>query len=222
MPISDDPGAPAGRIDGMVRVLRGYGIDDESVIGAMSRVPRHLFIPRDHRADCDPYGDHPCPIGHGQTISQPFIVAYMVSGLGILPGMRVLEVGIGCGYQAAVLVELGVQVYGMDIIAELAEGADRTLASLGYSGFRVRTGDGFAGWPDEAPFDRIIVSCAPDRVPDALVEQLADPGLMILPVGFSWEQRLVRVRKQQGRLTFIEDLPVRFVPMVSGRGVETE
>jgi len=200
----------------MIKVLGMYGISDRVVLDAVSRVPRHLFIPEEHRFQADPYGDHPCPIGHGQTISQPFIVAYMTSMLGVKPGLRVLEVGTGCGYQTAVLLELEARVYSIELVPDLSEHSVGTLSALGYSGFRAAVGDGFKGWPSEQPFDRIIVSCAPVNIPETLVEQLADPGVMVLPVGPSHNQRLVRVKKEEGRVTVVEDIPVRFVPMISG------
>lgn len=207
---------PIDRAKAMTRVLRWYGITDEPVLEAMARVPRHMFIPDTHSHDCDPYGDHPCPIGHGQTISQPFIVAHMTVLLSVKPGMRVLEVGTGCGYQAAVLLELGASVFGIELVRELSEHGARTLASLGYSGFRLMTGDGFGGWPEGGPFDRIIVSCAPERVPAVLVDQLSETGRMVLPVGPLHSQKLVVVQRDRGRSSFTPDLPVRFVPMVPG------
>ncbi len=201
-----------------VRVLRMYGLRDDRVIDAVSRVPRHLFIPGEFRETADPYGDHPCPIGHGQTISQPFVVAYMVSGLRVEPGMRVLEVGSGCGYAAAVLLELGAEVFGIEAVPDLETHSERVLASLGYSGFHGLAGDGSLGWPGGGPFDRILVSCAPETVPKALVEQLADSGRMILPVGPLFDQRLVVLEKSSKGVTMTEDLPVRFVPMTGSGG----
>jgi len=202
----------------MLRVLRMHGLTDDRVMKAVSRVPRHLFIPGGLQGMADPYGDHPCPIGHGQTISQPFVVAYMVSGLGIEPGMRVLEVGSGCGYAAAVLLELGAEVFGMEAVPDLKDHSERVLASLGYSGFHVITGDGSLGWPGGGPFDRILVSCAPETIPRALVEQMAAPGRMILPLGPSYDQRLVVVDKSSSGVTVKDDLPVRFVPMTGAGG----
>ena len=217
MTTNDVPSQP---IRQMVRVLRWYGIADVPVLDAMARVPRHLFIPAGHRYDFDPYGDHPCPIGHGQTISQPFIVAHMTVLLSVSPGMRVLEVGTGCGYQAAVLLELGAAVRGLELVPELAEHAAGTLSSLGYSGFSVAAGDGYRGWPEGGPFDRIMVSCAPERVPEALLQQLSDKGRMVLPLGPMNSQRLVVIRKSGEGTSMTEDIPVRFVPMVPGRRAE--
>lgn len=204
-------------VDAMLRTLRRYGIPDGPVLDAMIRVPRHLFIPREFRNTCDPYGDHPCPIGHGQTISQPFIVAYMAGLLGVSPGKRVLEVGTGCGYLTAVLLEMGVAVCGMEIIGFFAEQASRTLSSLGYSGFRIVTGDGFAGWPGEESFHGILVSCAPRSIPEPLVTKLEDGGRMVIPVGALDDQSIVIVEKRDGRTIQTRDIPVRFVPMVASQ-----
>jgi protein-L-isoaspartate(D-aspartate) O-methyltransferase len=198
----------------MVDLLRRYyRIHDERILRAMAEIPRHLFIPERYRPFADPYGDHPCPIGHDQTISQPYIVAYMTQTLAVQPGEKVLEIGAGSGYQAAVLAELGAKVFTIEIIPELAEHARRVLAEQGIMNVQVRCGDGYAGWPEAAPFDVIIGTCAPEAVPPALVEQLAEGGRMMLPVGEGF-QRLVLLRKQDGRLIEREDIPVRFVPMV--------
>ncbi len=211
---SEELSAFRASVDSMLRTLQRYGIQGGPVLDAMARVPRHLFIPGEFRVTCDPYGDHPCPIGHGQTISQPFIVAYMAGLLGVSPGMRVLEVGTGCGYLTAVLLEMGVAVFGMEIIDSFAGHASRTLRSLGYSGFRIATGDGFSGWPGEESFHGIIVSCAPRFIPETLVKQLGDPGRMVIPVGPPDDQRIVIVERRGGRITQARDIPVRFVPMV--------
>lgn len=204
------------RLD-MVDVLRRYGIDDARILAAMGKVRRHRFIPELHRQHQDAYGDHPGPIGYGQTISQPFIVAYMTQKLALKSGERVLEIGTGSGYQAAVLAELGADVYTIEIIPELAEHARKALDAEGY-GQKVRgkAGDGYRGWPEYSPFDAIIVTCAPENVPKALVEQLKDGGRMILPVGSWGDQRLVILKKTGARIIQTDDLPVRFVPMVSG------
>ncbi len=200
----------------MVTLLRDtYGVRDEAVLGAMARIPRQRYIPAALRDGVGTlaYGDHPCPIGHGQTISQPFIVAYMTERLAVRRGERVLEVGTGSGYQAAVLAELGADVYTIEIVPELATHARQTLCAEGYTNVHVRCGDGYQGWPETAPFDAIIVTCAPESVPAALERQLAANGRMVLPLG-EWSQRLVILRKRDGRLTREDDLPVRFVPMV--------
>ncbi|MFH1039101.1 MAG: protein-L-isoaspartate(D-aspartate) O-methyltransferase [PVC group bacterium] len=201
--------------DRMVRQLRQYGITDAKVLAAMGTVPRHLFIPATYRDASDPYGDHPCPIGHGQTISQPYIVAYMTEKLALKPGEKILEIGTGSGYQAAILAELGAEVFTIEIVPALAEHAKKVLAEQGYDGVQVLSGDGYRGWPEESPFDAIIVTCAPDEVPRVLIEQLKDGGRMILPLG-AWSQRLVICRKKGKEIEIEEDLPVRFVPMVHG------
>ncbi|MFO7627317.1 MAG: protein-L-isoaspartate O-methyltransferase [Candidatus Fermentibacteraceae bacterium] len=211
----DELSAFSVSVDSMLRTLRRYGIQGGPVMDAMARVPRHLFIPPEFRSTCDPYGDHPCPIGHGQTVSQPFIVAYMAGLLGLSPGMRVLEVGVGCGYLTAVLLEMGVAVFGIELIGFFAEHAARTLRSLGYSGYRIITGDGAAGWPGEESFHGILVSCAPRSVPEHLLKQLGDGGRMVIPVGPPDDQRLVIVDRRDGRAVQTRDIPVRFVPMVA-------
>ena len=195
--------------------LKRYRISDTRVIDALRAVKRHLYIPEPYRTRVDPYGDHPCPIGFDQTISQPFIVAYMTERMQIEPGEKVLEIGTGSGYQAAILAELGADVYSIEIIPQLAEHAKRVLSNQGYGKVHVLTGDGYKGWPEHSPFDAIIVTCAPENVPEALVEQLKDNGRMIVPVG-SRSQRLVILRKEAGKLRQEDDIMVRFVPMVHG------
>lgn len=199
----------------MVQLIQFYGVTDMRIIDAMKTVRRHLFIPLSFRRTCDPYGDHPCPIGYGQTISQPFIVAYMTGKLDPQKGEKVLEIGTGSGYQAAVLAEMGADVYSIEIVKELYEHARGVLAAEGYEKVHLLKGDGYKGWPEFAPFDAIIVTCAPDSVPPKLVEQLKEGGRMILPLGAgAWNQRLVILRKKKGKIVQEEDLPVRFVPMV--------
>jgi len=196
----------------MVRTqLRGRDIVNPRVLDAMSRVQRHLFVPEPLRADA--YGDHPLPIGHDQTISQPYIVGFMSQALDIEPQHRVLEIGTGSGYQAAILAELAKEVYTIEILAPLADSARRTLETLGYRNVRVRTGNGYAGWPEHAPYDRIMVTAAPDEVPPALVEQLRVGGRMAIPVG-TVAQELRILRRTQAGLETLQTLPVRFVPMV--------
>jgi protein-L-isoaspartate(D-aspartate) O-methyltransferase len=198
----------------MVLLLRRYyGIRDERVLSAMEKIQRHLFIPEAFRDGADPYGDHPCPIGWGQTISQPYIVAYMTEKIAPQPSETVLEIGTGSGYQAAVLAELGASVFSVEIIPELAEHARAVLASQGYDQVKVRCGDGREGWPGAMPFDIIIGTCAPEEIPDPLVEQLAEGGRMILPVGRRIQQ-LVILRRKGRRLLQENALSVRFVPMV--------
>jgi len=197
----------------MVNVLRRYGIHDERVLAAMGKVRRHLFIPENYR-DRDAYGDYPCPIGHDQTISQPYIVAYMVEKLNVRPGDKILEIGTGSAYQAAVLAECGAEVYSIEIIPELARHAHTVLAGEGYAKVKVLTGDGHSGWPEKSPFDAIIAACAPEAVPKTLVDQLIEGGRMILPVGCFGSQRLVILVKKNGEAFLRDDLPVRFVPML--------
>lgn len=176
----------------------------------MQRVPRHAFVPESLGPRA--YGDFPLPIGHGQTISQPYIVAFMTEALALSPAHKVLEIGTGSGYQAAVLGELAGEVYTLEIIEPLAERARRTLTALGYDNVHVRTGNGYLGWPEEAPFDRIMVTAAPDDVPPALVAQLKVGGLIAIPVGVTTQELRIMRRTDTGVET-IETLPVRFVPM---------
>ena len=187
----------------------------DRVMSAIARVPRHDFVrPQDESAA---YLNRPLPIGHGQTISQPFIVAVMTDLLDIGPTDRVLEIGTGCGYQAAVLAEVAGAVYTLEVVETLAADACARLRELGYSNIYARTGDGHAGWPDAAPFDGIIVTAAPERIPETLVEQLAPRGRLVVPVGRTGEtQMLYRcVRRDDGTLLREAKLPVAFVPMVA-------
>jgi protein-L-isoaspartate(D-aspartate) O-methyltransferase len=195
----------------VVEQLERRGIADASVLAAMRKVPRHELVPGRERDSA--YEDRPLPIGRGQTISQPYVVAAMSEALGVSKGDTVLEVGTGSGYQAAVLAEMGVTVYSIELEPELAERAARDLARLGYANVHVKAGDGYRGWPEHAPFDAIIVTAAPGHVPQPLVEQLARGGRMVLPVG-TWEQELLRLRKDEGGTIHREVLfGVRFVPM---------
>jgi protein-L-isoaspartate(D-aspartate) O-methyltransferase len=190
--------------------IRGRGIRDERVLEAMRAVPRHQFVPDAERARA--YADSPAPIGYGQTISQPYIVAFMTEALRVSPDHRVLEIGTGSGYQAAILGRLVKEVYTMEIVAPLAERAAATLKELGYSNVRVRAGNGYLGWPEHAPYDRIIVTAAPEEVPPALIGQLKVGGLMAIPVG-SISQELRILRRTSNGVELIDTLPVRFVPM---------
>ena len=187
-------------------------IVDRRVLEVMGEVPRHKFVPPAMRAYA--YDDRPLPIGYGQTISQPFIVALMTASLELRPEDRVLEIGTGSGYQAAVLSGLVEAVYSIEIVPELGEQAKALLAQEGYDNVHVRIGDGYQGWPEEAPFDAIIVTCAPESVPAPLVEQMRDGGRMVIPVGISdADQSLYLLEKRGGELYQEAILPVRFVPM---------
>jgi protein-L-isoaspartate(D-aspartate) O-methyltransferase len=192
--------------------LRARDIRDERVLAAMTAVPRHVFVPEEERDRA--YDDSPVPIGHGQTISQPYIVAFMTEALRVTPEHRVLEIGTGSGYQAAVLSGLAREVYTIEIVAPLAERARETLSGLGYRNVQVRAGNGYFGWPEHAPFDRIIVTAAPDELPQALVQQLKMDGLMVIPIGTVTQQLRVLRRTPNGMET-LDTLPVRFVPMTS-------
>lgn len=187
------------------------GISHRQVLDAMRRVPRHEFVPAEVRAHS--YEDRPLPIGFGQTISQPYIVAFMTAHLDPQPDDRVLEVGTGSGYQAAVLSELVAEVYSIEIVEALADRAARDLKRLSYTNVFVRAGDGYEGWPEAAPFDAIIVTCAPEDVPKPLIDQLKAGGRMIIPIGPAYDQKLVSLHKVQGKLEEQSVLPVRFVPM---------
>jgi protein-L-isoaspartate(D-aspartate) O-methyltransferase len=197
--------------------LRESGIRDERVLAAFAEVPRAVFVPEHLRASAD--ADHPLPIGHGQTISQPFVAAYMTERLRLAGDERVLEVGTGSGYQTAILAHLAEEVFSIEIVPALAAGAREVLlGTLGLANVRLRTGDGAQGWPEEAPFDRIMVTAAAQEVPPALVAQLAPGGRMILPVGETWDKQVLRVvdRGNDGVATEADLLPVRFVPLTHG------
>lgn len=187
------------------------GITNERTLAALRKVPRHRFVPEDVRSSA--YDDSPLPIGHGQTISQPFIVAYMTEVADIVRDTRVLEIGTGSGYQAAIAAELSDHVYSIEIVPALAERAAATLEENGYQRVHVRAGDGYHGWPDAAPFDVIIVTAAADTIPPPLVAQLAEGGRMIIPVGPQFgAQNLVLLTKENGRVRTRTLMPVKFVP----------
>jgi protein-L-isoaspartate(D-aspartate) O-methyltransferase len=196
--------------DGLV----AWGIRDAAVLQAMAQVPRHEFVPPEYLDQA--YENHPLPIGYGQTISQPYIVALMTQELAVQPGDRVLEIGTGSGYQAAVLAQLGLEVYTVEIIGPLAEGAEEALRRLGYTGVRTRHADGYDGWPEAAPFDAIIVTAAPDHVPQPLLRQLKIGGVMVIPVGpvggYQELWRIVRTGEEQFDSASLGG--VRFVPLV--------
>ena len=193
--------------------LKPRGIKDERVLAAMAKVPREAFVPEKLRDQS--YSDNALPIGHDQTISQPFIVAYMTEQLHLKPSDRVLEIGTGSGYHAAVLSELAKDVYTIEIIEPLAKEASARLSRLNYNNAHVKAGDGYQGWSEVAPFDAIIVTCAPDKVPQPLTQQLKENGRMIVPVGSTMaDQQLYLLEKKNGELAQTAILPVRFVPMV--------
>jgi protein-L-isoaspartate(D-aspartate) O-methyltransferase len=190
--------------------IEDRGIRDPRVLAAMRKVPRHLFVPPEEWGEA--YNDYPLAIGYAQTISQPYIVAYMTEALELKPRDRVLEIGTGSGYQAAILAELAAEVYSIEIVEALAKEATARLRRLGYSKVQVRAGDGYRGWPEAAPFDAIIVTAAPGHIPQPLVDQLREGGRMILPLGH-WDQELIRLRRSREGILRESLLPVRFVPM---------
>lgn len=195
------------------------GISHPGVLRAMERVPRHRFVPPEYRSQA--YADYPLPIGYGQTISQPYIVALMTQLLDPKPTDRVLEIGTGCGYQAAVLAEIVREVYTVEIIPELAEQATRRLAELGYTNVFTRQGDGYYGWPEHAPYDGIIVTAAAPEVPPPLIEQLAEGGRMVLPLGSSpGYQDLWLLEKRGGKIYRTNYGGVLFVPLTRARAAE--
>jgi protein-L-isoaspartate(D-aspartate) O-methyltransferase len=190
--------------------IAGRGIEDQNVLRAMRKVPRHEFVPADMLPFA--YHDYPLPIGHDQTISQPFIVAFMAAALELKSSDRVLEVGTGSGYHAAVMAEIAREVYTVEIVPELAESAAATLERLGYANVKVRAGDGYDGWPEAAPFDAVVVTAAPDHIPEPLIQQLRVGGRMIIPVGDAF-QELRLIRKTKDGVREESTIPVRFVPM---------
>jgi len=192
--------------------LAAGGIRKAEVLQAMAEVPRHEFVPASLRPYA--YADGPLPIGHGQTISQPFIVAYMTQALELSKEDTVLEIGTGSGYQAAILGKLTKEVYTIEIVPPLAESARAVLSKLGFENVYVRQGDGYLGWPEKAPFDAIIVTCAPDHIPEPLISQLKEGGRLVIPVGATGGiQQLVLLRKRNGQISKEKMLDVRFVPM---------
>jgi len=207
---AQDPYAPQ-RARMVEDQLRARGIRDRAVLAAMGRVPRHRFVPEQVRHLA--YADGALPIGFDQTISQPYIVAYMTEAAEIGPRERVLEIGTGSGYQAAVLAELARDVYSVEIVPRLAARAESTLRALGYRNVHTRTGDGYAGWKEHAPYHAILVTAAPDHVPPALVEQLAVGGRMVIPVG-TGQQEMRVIRKTNAGVVEETTIPVMFVPLV--------
>lgn len=190
--------------------IRDRGIKDQRVLSAMSKVPRHQFI---ESSEWDlAYSDRPLPLDYDQTISQPYIVAYMTENAKISPEDKVLEIGTGCGYQAAILGEIAQQVYSIERIPQLAQEARQTLSKLGYDNIQVKTGDGYQGWSEHAPYDAIIVTAAPDKIPQTLLDQLAVNGKMVIPVG-KLHQEIFVLTKTEDQIIRERTIPVRFVPM---------
>ena len=213
-PASLDPGDFRRERDALVdREVIPAGVKDPAVLAAMRRVPRHEFVPEPLGREA--YADRPLPIGHGQTISQPSLVALMTEMLGLTRRSRVLEIGTGSGYQAAVLAEVAGEVYSIEIVGPLAESAARMLRRAGYDHVRLRLGDGWQGWPEAAPFDAIIVTCAPEEVPAPLIAQLREGGHLCIPVGpaRATQELLLLVKRADGTLERKAAHPVRFVPM---------
>lgn len=196
--------------------IKSRGIKDERVLSAMLKVERHRFVPKAYEAQA--YSDQPLPIGEGQTISQPYIVALMTELLELKGEERVLEVGTGSGYQAAILSELAKEVYTIEIIETLASSARTLLSELGYQNILVKAGDGYLGWPEHAPFDAIMVTCAPDHIPTPLLDQLKEGGRLVVPVG-THSQELKKIVKRSGKIETTDVIPVIFVPM-TGEGVK--
>jgi protein-L-isoaspartate(D-aspartate) O-methyltransferase len=208
--------APASSAAAMIeRQLRGRGISDSRILRAMGSVPREKFVPKELRNSA--YDDRPLPIGYGQTISQPFIVAFMTEQLQPKRSQRVLEIGTGSGYQAAVLSDLVAEVYTIEIVRPLAQRAETVLRELGYRNVQVKAGDGYKDWREHAPFDAIIVTAAPDHVPPPLVEQLKEGGRMVIPVGKSGSQKLYLLEKRGGQIRQTAVIAVKFVPLTRER-----
>ena len=213
----NDPAYYAAERSSMVRdQIMARGITDKNVLAAMMKVERHRFVPPAYRIEA--YEDYPLPVGEGQTISQPYIVAFMTEALELKKEDKILEIGTGSGYQAAVLAEICDSVFTIEIFRSLALTAKKTLDELGYSNVYVRIGDGYQGWAEHAPYDGIIVTCAPDHIPETLEEQLAEGGRMIIPVGGDYTQNLILLKKKAGKLQKQNVLPVRFVPMINEDG----
>lgn len=207
----------AERLNMVETQIRARGVKDPRVLDAMRKVPRHEFVPSSYERQA--YGDHPLPIGHDQTISQPYIVAFMTEQAGVKPGDKVLEIGTGSGYQAAVLWEITTNVYTIEIVKPLYEQAMERLVQRGFPAENVRLGDGYKGWPEHAPFDAIIVTAAPDKIPPPLIEQLKPGGRMVIPVGsiHTSQELQVVTKDKDGKVKTRDVLPVRFVPLTRER-----
>ncbi len=209
------------RISMVSKQIKARGIKDLKILETMEKVPRHEFVPANKKSSA--YEDHPLSIGEGQTISQPYIVALMTELLGITENDRILEIGTGSGYQAAIIAELAKEVYSIEIIEELARRAEDTLKKLGYSNIKIKHADGYLGWKKYAPFDGIIVTCAPENVPQPLIDQLAEGGRMVIPVGGVYEvQDLVVLEKRKGEMRRRSVTGVRFVPMTRKKTKESK
>lgn len=191
--------------------LKARGINDQKLLMVMQKTPRHLFVPDNMQEYA--YEDRPLPIGYNQTISQPYIVALMTEAANLHPDSKVLEIGTGSGYQAAILAELCHEVYTIELVEALGKLAQKCLKNMGYNNVHVKVGDGYKGWPEQAPFDAIIATAAPEDVPQSLLEQLKDGGRLVIPVG-SISQELLRITRSKDGFTKESILPVRFVPMV--------
>ncbi|MFC2061355.1 protein-L-isoaspartate(D-aspartate) O-methyltransferase [Elusimicrobiota bacterium] len=216
---SQDTVLKSQRLDMVKSQIEQRGIKDKKILQAMRSVPRHLFVPEGYREYS--YADRPLPIGEGQTISQPYIVALMTELIQPGPEGRVLEIGTGSGYQAAVLAEICAEVYTIEIVKPLADSAEKLLKELEYTNINVKCGDGFMGWKEYAPYDGIVVTAAPEEIPEPLIEQLAEGGFMIIPVGPQWRwQELYLITKKDGKIIKKNITAVRFVPM-TGEGVES-
>lgn len=216
VPAGTEPGMKEERMKMVETQIAARGIVDPRVLDAMRKVERHRFVPEQYRSLA--YADRPLPIGEGQTISQPYIVAFMTEILELKREEKILEIGTGSGYQAAILAEICNSVFSIEINAVLADYARKNLELTGYHSVQVRTGDGYRGWPEQAPFDAIIVTCSPSDIPEPLQDQLAEGGRMIIPVDALFGQELVLLTKTGGKLVRREVLPVRFVPMIRNDG----
>ncbi len=196
--------------------IKARGVKDPRVLSALLKVERHEFVPEEHVNSA--YSDQPLPIGEGQTISQPYMVALMTELLELKGNEKVLEIGTGSGYQAAILAELCQEVYSIEIIESLASMAQNRLLTQGYQNVKVKAGDGYLGWPEVAPFDAIIITCSPDHIPNPLLEQLKEGGRLVVPVG-TYAQELKKIVKRSGKIETADIIPVVFVPM-TGEGVK--
>jgi protein-L-isoaspartate(D-aspartate) O-methyltransferase len=196
--------------------IKARGVKDKNVLDALLKVERHLFVPDSLKKYA--YDDGPLQIGVGQTISQPYIVAYMTEVLKLNKNSKVLEIGTGSGYQSAILAEIAKEVYTIELIESLAKKAEKLLNQLAYTNIHIKIGDGYQGWKEYAPYDAIIVTCAPTHLPEPLIEQLAEGGTMIIPIGGSYAQELVVLTKKDGKIKQHDDLGVRFVPMNRNSG----